>query len=169
MTSETVTGGAETILVVEDEESLRTLTRICLEANNYLVLDAHGATSALELVQKHRGRIHLLLTDIVMSGMSGPHLANLLLASQPEAKVLYMSGYTQDLIEQHGDLGGTSVLEKPFTMQALLTKIYKALHSGSSAQTVAPGKIAPASETSSHWDRQTNRDENRVSLSRSAR
>jgi two-component system cell cycle sensor histidine kinase/response regulator CckA len=121
--------GTETVLVVEDEEALRTLTRTCLESNHYYVLDAPNAAAALELAKKHQGRVHLLLTDVVMPGMSGRELANQLLASRPEVKVVYMSGYTNDLIDQQGILDSDTVLlEKPFTLHSLLTKVYQALH-----------------------------------------
>jgi two-component system cell cycle sensor histidine kinase/response regulator CckA len=128
-TPEILPCGTETVLVVEDEESLRILTRTCLESNNYFVLDAPDAEAALRLAKKHHGRIHLLLTDVVMPGMSGRDLAIQLNLSQPEIKVLYMSGYTNDLIDQHGILDqDTVLLEKPFTLHSLLTKVYQALH-----------------------------------------
>jgi two-component system, cell cycle sensor histidine kinase and response regulator CckA len=126
---ETIPNGTETVLVVEDEEPLRILARTCLESNNYSVLDAPNGAAALELAKKHPGRIHLLLTDVVMPGMSGRELANHLVALQPEVKVLYMSGYTNDLIDQHGILDpDTVLLEKPFTLRMLLTKVYHVLH-----------------------------------------
>jgi two-component system cell cycle sensor histidine kinase/response regulator CckA len=120
--------GSETILVVEDEEPLRMLARSCLESNGYLVLDAPDAAGALKLAKKHGGRIHLLLTDVVMPGISGRQLANDLIALHPEIKVVYMSGYPNDLINQHGILHPETVLlEKPFTLHLLLTKIYDVL------------------------------------------
>jgi two-component system, cell cycle sensor histidine kinase and response regulator CckA len=128
-TAETLPQGTETVLVVEDEEPLRVLARTCLESNNYTVLDAPNGAAALELARKHPGCIHLLLTDVVMPGMSGRELANQLIALQPEVKVLYMSGYTNDLIDHHGILDpGTVLLEKPFTLRLLLTKVYQVLH-----------------------------------------
>jgi CheY-like chemotaxis protein len=114
--------------VVEDEEPLRMLARSCLESNGYLVLDAPDAAGALKLAKKHGGRIHLLLTDVVMPGISGRQLANDLIALHPEIKVVYMSGYPNDLINQHGILHPETVLlEKPFTLHLLLTKIYDVL------------------------------------------
>jgi two-component system, cell cycle sensor histidine kinase and response regulator CckA len=137
-TPATLPCGTETVLVVEDEESLRILTRTCLESNNYTVLDAPDATAALELAKKHHGRIHLLLTDVVMPGMSGRDLAIQLNLSQPAIKVLYMSGYTNDLIDQHGILDhDTVLLEKPFTLNSLLTKVYQALHVVPSGKTAS--------------------------------
>jgi two-component system cell cycle sensor histidine kinase/response regulator CckA len=126
---QTVPRGSETVLLVEDEEALRTLARICLEGNHYFVLDAPNAAAALEVARKHEGRIHLLLTDVVMPGMSGRELAIRLIPSQPEIRVLYMSGYTNDLIAQNGILDSDVVLlEKPFTLNSLLAKVHNALH-----------------------------------------
>ena len=125
---EAIPRGTETILIVEDEEPLRMLARICLESNGYSVLDAPHAPAALELAKKQRGRIHLLLTDVVMPGMSGRELAKRLIA-QRGVKVLYMSGYNSDLTDYHGILDrDTVLLEKPFTLHSLLSKVYKALH-----------------------------------------
>jgi CheY-like chemotaxis protein len=121
--------GTEVVLVVEDEEPMRVLARTCLESNGYSVLDAPDAATALQLATEHRGLIHLLLTDVVMPGMSGPELAKCLLVLQPGVKVVYMSGYANDLIDQQGILDrDTVLLEKPFTLHALLTKVYQALH-----------------------------------------
>jgi two-component system cell cycle sensor histidine kinase/response regulator CckA len=121
--------GTETVLVVEDEEPLRSLARTCLESNGYSVLDAPDAAAALALAGDYPSPIHLLLTDVVMPGIGGRELAKRLRVLQPEVKVVYMSGYTNDLIDQQGKLDrDTVLLEKPFTLHALLTKVYKALH-----------------------------------------
>jgi two-component system cell cycle sensor histidine kinase/response regulator CckA len=130
--------GTETVLVVEDEEPLRNLVRICLGGHGYSVLDAPDAAAALALAKGYPGRIHLLLTDVVMPGMSGRKLAKRLMAIQPKLKVVYMSGYTGDLIDHHGILGGVTVLlEKPFTLRALLTKTSHALHSSENGKSAA--------------------------------
>ena len=135
---ETIHPATETVLVVEDEEPLRMLARICLESNGYSVLDAPNAAAALKLAKKHRGRIDLLLTDVVMPGMSGRELAKRL-TSQRGVKVLYMSGYNNVLIDHHGILDpDTALLEKPFTLHSLLIQVYKVLH------TPRPGKIIAA-------------------------
>jgi CheY-like chemotaxis protein len=128
-TAETTPCGTETVLVVEDEEPLRILARYCLESKGYSVLDAGDPAAALELAKKHRGPIHLLLTDVVMPNMSGRELARQLVALEPGLKVLYMSGYPTDLIDQQGVLNrGTVLLEKPFTMHLFLTKVHTVLH-----------------------------------------
>jgi DNA-binding NtrC family response regulator len=136
--SETTPYGTETVLVVEDEEPLRILTRNCLESNKYFVLDAPDAAAAIELAKKHRGRIHLLLTDIVMPGMSGRELANRLSALQPGVRVLYMSGYTNALFGQHDIPDRDAVLlEKPFTLRSLLTRVHQALHTAQGGKATA--------------------------------
>jgi two-component system, cell cycle sensor histidine kinase and response regulator CckA len=133
----TIHVGTETVLVVEDEEPLRILTRICLESNGYSVLDAPDAAVAIELAKKHRGHIDLLLTDVVLPGMSGRELAKCLTA-QREVKVLYMSGYNNDLIDHRGILDrDTVLLEKPFTLHSLLTKVYEVLHTSQSGLAAA--------------------------------
>jgi PAS domain S-box-containing protein len=130
--------GTEVVLVVEDEEPMRVLARTCLESNGYSVLDAPDAATALQLATEHRGLIDLLLTDVVMPGMSGPELAKSLVVLQPEVKVVYMSGYASDLIGPQGVLDGDTVLlEKPFTLHALLTKAYQALHTEASGKAAA--------------------------------
>jgi two-component system cell cycle sensor histidine kinase/response regulator CckA len=116
--------GTETILLVEDEESLRALTRGCLSSVGYTVLESADGKAALDFAQQHSARIDLLLTDVVMPGLSGRELAERLTLSRPDLKVLYMSGYTQDRITQHGILDpALALLEKPFTIDALLTRV----------------------------------------------
>jgi two-component system, cell cycle sensor histidine kinase and response regulator CckA len=135
--------GRETVLVVEDEEPLRILARTCLENNGYSVIDAANAVAALEIAKNHRGRIHLLLTDVVMPGLSGRKLANRLMAVLPGLRVIYMSGYTSDLVDRHGLLDhDTVLLEKPFTLHALLTKVHHTLHpTPESKATAASGTV----------------------------
>jgi CheY-like chemotaxis protein len=114
------------------------LARTCLESNGYSVLDASDTAAALELARNYPGRIHLLLTDVVMPGIGGRELAKRLMVLQPEVKVVYMSGYTNDLIDQQSNLDrDTVLLEKPFTLHALLTKVYQALHLAQSDHAVA--------------------------------
>jgi CheY-like chemotaxis protein len=125
------------------------LARICLESNGYSVLDAPSAVAALELAKKHRGRIDLLLTDIVMPGMSAGELAKRLTA-RFGVKVLYMSGYNNDMIDDHAVLNRDAVLlEKPFTLHTLLTKVNEVLHTPRTGKTVAArGQLVTASAKS---------------------
>jgi two-component system cell cycle sensor histidine kinase/response regulator CckA len=115
--------GFETILLVEDEEPLRVLAAGLLESNGYTVLQASGGEAAIRLAKEH-GHIDLLITDVVMPGMSGSELASLLRVTSPDFKLLFISGYTGDLISQHGVLENiATLLEKPFTKAALLNKV----------------------------------------------
>ena len=114
--------GAETILLVEDEESLRTLTRGQLEDSGYTVLEAGCGTDAIRIAQEHRGPIHLLLTDVVMPGMNGRVVAETLTASRPEIRVVYMSGYTGFSDYGLGELDAI-VIQKPFTKRVLLQRL----------------------------------------------
>src|SRR5204863_9100596 len=107
--------GSETVLLVEDEAMVRTLARKALEAHGYQVLEAGAAPAALELSERHVGPINLLLTDVVMPGMSGRELAHRLLELRGTLRVLYMSGYTDDAVLRHGVLEeGMAYLQKPF-------------------------------------------------------
>ena len=106
---------------------MRQLARECLEASGYSVLVAPNGEAAIEVAKKHRGPIELVLTDVIMPGISGRALARALTAIRPEAKILYMSGYPNDLIAQHGLLDPDMILvEKPFTFHSLLTKLQQA-------------------------------------------
>ena len=116
--------GPETVLVVEDEEALRNLAREYLQSSGYNVLLASSGTEALAIADKHRGSIQLLLTDVVMPGMTGWELAKLLTIRHPEIHVVYMSGYTDDAIVRRGLLDPSVVfLQKPFTLDALSRKL----------------------------------------------
>ncbi len=118
----------ETVLLVEDEEGVRQLAREHLEATGYTVIEAADGHSALELARTHGGSIHALVTDIVMPGISGRELAERVGRIRPEIKVLYMSGYTDQAMVQHGVLdSGSVLLQKPFTMGALSAKLRELL------------------------------------------
>jgi len=120
--------GTETILLVEDEAAVRLLLRDILESNGYIVLEASRAAEALEASERHGGPIQLLLTDVVMPDISGRKLADRLKTLRPEAKVLYMSGYTDTAIVQHGLLEpGVAFLQKPFTPEALSRRVREVL------------------------------------------
>jgi len=120
--------GSETILLVEDEEALRGLTRTLLEASGYTVLEAELPEAAAEIALRHNGQIHALLTDMVMPGMTGKDLAAKLAPLRPEMKVVYMSGYTSFT---HAGLADTEIalLVKPFTRETLLRKLRETLES----------------------------------------
>jgi two-component system cell cycle sensor histidine kinase/response regulator CckA len=120
--------GSETILVVEDEEAVRELSRRILTAAGYQVHTAANAGEALLLCEKLGEAVHLLLTDVVMPGMSGRELAVRLVELSPRMKVLYMSGYTDGVIVQEGVLEtGINFISKPFTMEELTTRVREVL------------------------------------------
>jgi two-component system cell cycle sensor histidine kinase/response regulator CckA len=121
-------GGSETILLVEDEEAVRTIVSKILQNKGYTVLEAHHGPEALEICQAHEGPIHLMVTDVIMPHMSGRELAERLTISRPEVRVLFMSGYPDNAIVHHGVLGaGTAFLQKPFTLNALEGKVRELL------------------------------------------
>jgi len=121
-------GGSETVLLVEDEESVRQLVRETLEAKGYAVIEAEDGQRGLEAATKFKGKIDLLITDVVMPGISGRELAQQLAHIRPEAKVLYLSGYTEDTIVSEGAIeSGTAFLQKPFTLQNLSRKVREVL------------------------------------------
>lgn len=120
--------GTETLLLVEDETSLRKLSRHLLERCGYDVLEAESGAEALRISQEQKRPIHLLLTDVVMPGMSGRALVDQLVKHRPETRVVYMSGYTGQTVGEHGVLAeGSFFLPKPFTREALARKIREAL------------------------------------------
>jgi two-component system, cell cycle sensor histidine kinase and response regulator CckA len=120
--------GWETILLVEDESSLRDIAREILEEQGYRVIDADGPEKAIEIARLAVEPIHLVVTDVVMPGMNGRTLAQELMAARPDLKVLYMSGYTDDVIAHSGVLeSGTLLIEKPFTALALTERVREAL------------------------------------------
>src|SRR5208282_5681820 len=119
---------ATTILLVEDDEIMRSLTRKLLQEHGYTVVEADDGKTALEWLQSHPAPIDLLLTDVVMRRISGPDLAERLSASHPTLKVIYMSGYTGELMANRAVLKpGVTLLEKPFSRTALLDTIHTAL------------------------------------------
>lgn len=123
-------GGGETILVVEDEESVRRFLVRALSRSGYTILDASGPTEALSIEQSHRKQIHLLISDVIMPEMSGPELAQRLKASRPQMPVLYVSGYTMDAIPD-SSIAQTEIelLTKPFTPDELNHRVRRALDS----------------------------------------
>ena len=113
---------------MEDEESVRLLLLDILEAEGYTVLVARDGHEALHVCGQHEGAVNLLLTDVVMPGMSGRQLVEQLAQYRPGMKVLYMSGYTDDAIVRHGMLEtGMAFLQKPFTPDAVARKVREVL------------------------------------------
>jgi PAS domain S-box-containing protein len=127
--------GSETILFVEDEQSVRELVRDYLVGAGYCMLEASDGVQALKVAAAHPGPVHMLITDVVMPHLSGPELATKLSAERSDMKVLFISGYTDDTVFRHGVLeGGVAFLQKPFNLKALAQKIREVL-SGESAAT----------------------------------
>ncbi|MDP9259982.1 MAG: response regulator [Actinomycetota bacterium] len=122
--------GSETILLVEDEELVRRLECEVLKSRGYTVLEAVGSGHAIEVSRAHRGVIHLLLTDVVMPGMSGDELARRLTSERPDMKVIFASGYAADVIAHRGILNaGTAFLAKPLTPMSIASKVREVLDS----------------------------------------
>ncbi len=127
-TQAAVLPGTETILLVEDEPGVRQLVRDMLHRLGYTTLEAGGAVDALRIFEQHHGVIDLLLTDVIMPQMSGRELASRLRAVQPSLKVLYMSGYTDDMLAHHGVLEpNVFLLPKPFAPDELGVKLREVL------------------------------------------
>jgi DNA-binding NtrC family response regulator len=121
--------GTETILLVEDEDIVRGLTRKILMQAGYNVLDAKSGEEAIRICREHAGPIDLLLTDVVMPEVSGKEVADQLLELRPGIRVLYMSGYTDEAIVQHGVLDASvKFIQKPFTWVALTKKVRDVLN-----------------------------------------
>lgn len=120
--------GTETVLMVEDEQSILKLGKAMLERLGYTVLTANTPSEALEIAESHEGEIHLLLTDVIMPEMNGSALVKKLLTFKPELKHLFMSGYTANVIAHHGVLEeGVHFIQKPFSLKDLSIKIREAL------------------------------------------
>ena len=136
--SATIESGTETILVVEDEANLRYLVRQFLEKQGYRVIEAADGAVAMQIAVAHDAVIHLLLTDVIMPGMNGRELAQRVLEIRPNVKVLYMSGYTENVIGRNGTLdAGIRLLQKPFTLRDLKSKVREVLDSSSLSTEVA--------------------------------
>jgi two-component system, cell cycle sensor histidine kinase and response regulator CckA len=144
-TSQSDAGGCETILLVEDEESVRELVRLTLTARGYKVLEAENGEAGLRVAEGCKQPIDILITDVVMPGMGGRELARTLLSLRPGISVLYLSGYTEDAVITQGAAGPASAfLQKPFTLQNLAKKVREVLRARSAppADTKSAAKSA---------------------------
>jgi DNA-binding NtrC family response regulator len=120
--------GHETILLVEDEPAILEMTRMILESLGYTVMTSATPGEAIHLAEEHVGEIHLLMTDVVMPEMNGRDLAKVLLTRHPHLQCLFMSGYTADIIAHQGVLDAeVNFIQKPFSINALSSKVRKAL------------------------------------------
>jgi two-component system, cell cycle sensor histidine kinase and response regulator CckA len=119
--------GGATILVVDDEPVVLETVRDGLTAHGYQVLTAGGGKEALQIAQAHQGAIALALVDVVMPGMSGPEVAQGLHASRPDLKILFMSGFSTEVVVVHGLDGGDPLLVKPFSLDTLGRKVHEIL------------------------------------------
>ncbi|TMQ54157.1 MAG: response regulator [Candidatus Eisenbacteria bacterium] len=127
--------GSETVLLVEDDESVRALSRSVLAMSGYTVLEANGAAAALRICEQHTGSIQIVVTDVVMPETGGRILVERLRAMRPAIRALYVSGYTDDTVLRHGVLEeGTAFLQKPFTPAALANKVREVLDQPSAPQ-----------------------------------
>ncbi len=127
--------GSATVLVVEDQDALRRYVRMVLEKAGYRVLHAANGPDALALAEQFRGRIHLLVTDLILPHMDGRELAKTLKTARPEMKVLFTSGYAEDIVAGHGTFAGDSAfLPKPFTPAELRTKVALSLQAAESVR-----------------------------------
>jgi signal transduction histidine kinase/ActR/RegA family two-component response regulator len=125
-------GGTETILLVEDEPTILRMTRMMLERIGYSVLPAATPGEAIDLAKTHADKIHLLMTDVVMPEMNGRDLAGQLIPLYPEIKLLFMSGYTANVIAHHGELDdGVAFIQKPFSMEDMTEKVREVLDTAS--------------------------------------
>src|SRR5579871_6430999 len=144
--------GTETVLLVEDEANLRYLARQFLEKQGYNVIEAADGAVAMQIAVAHEGVIHLLLTDVIMPGMNGRELAQRISEIRPNVKVLYMSGYTENVVGHDGTLdAGVRLLQKPFNLRDLKSKVREVLDTTSTPpevsmplQSAVPRRVAAA-------------------------
>jgi two-component system, cell cycle sensor histidine kinase and response regulator CckA len=129
--------GTGTVLIVEDEAAVRLLAMRSLLRRGYVTLVARDGEEAMRASEQHPGPIHLLLTDVVLPGTSGPKLAASLAAARPELRILYMSGFTESAVMHHGVLDpGTEFIQKPFSPQVLGLKVQEVLTKAASLNRV---------------------------------
>lgn len=119
--------GSETILLVDDDDAVRSTVLDILELHGYHVLEAQSGAAALSIARSHGGRIDLLLTDLLMREMSGFEVANELDKVRPDTKILYMSGYSKTIVHQRLFEADRPLIQKPFTVDALVAKVREVL------------------------------------------
>jgi DNA-binding NtrC family response regulator len=125
-------GGTETILLVEDEPTILRMTRMMLEKKGNIVLSAATPAEAIDLAKAHADKIHLLMTDVVMPEMNGRDLAGQIISFYPDIRLLFMSGYTSNVIAHHGVLDdGVAFIQKPFSMADMTAKVREVLDKAS--------------------------------------
>jgi len=123
--------GTETVLLVEDEEAVRRVSKLVLQSNGYTVLEARDGHEAVWVAQQHVGPIHIVLTDVVMPRMSGHELARVMAQARPSSRILFMSGYSREVVSRHNDADrGIEFLQKPFSPMALARKVRDVLDGG---------------------------------------
>ncbi len=123
--------GSETILLVEDDDTILDIGKMILERFGYTVLASNNPNEALTLAKNHSGPIHLLITDVIMPEMNGQQLVDCLLSIKPDIRTLFISGYTADIIARHGVLDeGVNFLQKPFSVQKLVEKVREVMDGG---------------------------------------
>jgi CheY-like chemotaxis protein len=131
-------GGCETVLLVEDEESVRELVKLTLVARGYKVLEAENGECGLEMAQSFNENIDILITDVMMPGIGGRELAKKLSETRPGISVLYLSGYTEDAVVTQGTIGpAVAFLQKPFTLQNLAKKVREVLRAKPAPKSIA--------------------------------
>jgi CheY-like chemotaxis protein len=142
-------GMRATILLVEDEGEVRRITERCLEAAGHRVLSAASGAEALRLAADHQGEIDLLLSDVVMPGMSGPVLAQQLRERQPTLRILFITGYADDTALRYGvDQNLVALLSKPFTAEELARRVSEVMNAD----------VQPADNLLRSWAMATQRD-----------
>jgi len=135
--------GTETILLVEDEANLRYLARQFLEKQGYRVIEAADGAVAMQIAVAHEGVIHLLLTDVIMPGMNGRELAQRICEIRPNVQVLYMSGYTENVVGHNGTLdAGVRLLQKPFSLRNLKNIVREVLDARTASEVAMPTQPA---------------------------
>ena len=119
----------ETVLVIDNDPAVGRIVELALERSGYRVMLVHDAEVGLRLAEEHRGQLDLLITDLIMPGMNGRRVAELICAEDAMVRVLFISGYTEDLLEEEdADVEDAAFLRKPFTAKQLIAKVREVIH-----------------------------------------